>query len=132
QAEDGIRDFHVTGVQTCALPILYAGDMIYNVATGVAEEQRMIDPYDFTRQFVFDDSYESEDLLVPIYREGKIVYQLPSISDIRKRVNEELSRLLEGSKRFENPHTYEVGLEKTLFDLKTKLILAHRYYHFST
>src|SRR6202007_645302 len=25
QAEDGIRDFHVTGVQTCALPIL-AGD----------------------------------------------------------------------------------------------------------
>src|SRR5436309_15639126 len=23
QAEDGIRGFHVTGVQTCALPILY-------------------------------------------------------------------------------------------------------------
>src|SRR5207302_7409095 len=26
QAEDGIRDFHVTGVQTCALPILNASD----------------------------------------------------------------------------------------------------------
>src|SRR5690606_40620292 len=25
QAEDGIRDFHVTGVQTCALPILASG-----------------------------------------------------------------------------------------------------------
>src|SRR5690606_40952822 len=25
QAEDGIRDFHVTGVQTCALPISYIG-----------------------------------------------------------------------------------------------------------
>src|SRR5690606_40679716 len=25
QAEDGIRDFHVTGVQTCALPILAMG-----------------------------------------------------------------------------------------------------------
>src|SRR5690606_40264951 len=25
QAEDGIRDFHVTGVQTCALPIYLAG-----------------------------------------------------------------------------------------------------------
>src|SRR5690606_40674829 len=24
QAEDGIRDFHVTGVQTCALPICWA------------------------------------------------------------------------------------------------------------
>src|SRR5690606_40768806 len=26
QAEDGIRDFHVTGVQTCALPILTGND----------------------------------------------------------------------------------------------------------
>src|SRR5690606_40328374 len=26
QAEDGIRDFHVTGVQTCALPILLTAD----------------------------------------------------------------------------------------------------------
>src|SRR5690606_40860967 len=26
QAEDGIRDFHVTGVQTCALPICVAGE----------------------------------------------------------------------------------------------------------
>src|SRR5690606_39488793 len=25
QAEDGIRDFHVTGVQTCALPIFPSG-----------------------------------------------------------------------------------------------------------
>src|SRR6266511_5727154 len=37
QAEDGIRDFHVTGVQTCALPISYghlAGD---TVLQGIAE-----------------------------------------------------------------------------------------------
>src|SRR5690606_40211629 len=27
QAEDGIRDFHVTGVQTCALPILEEWDI---------------------------------------------------------------------------------------------------------
>src|SRR5690606_39377368 len=31
QAEDGIRDFHVTGVQTCALPIL-------KIALGAARE----------------------------------------------------------------------------------------------
>src|SRR5690606_5494777 len=28
QAEDGIRDFHVTGVQTCALPICRDGDVL--------------------------------------------------------------------------------------------------------
>ena len=27
QAEDGIRDYKVTGVQTCALPILVASDI---------------------------------------------------------------------------------------------------------
>src|SRR5436309_10555271 len=27
QAEDGIRDFHVTGVQTCALPILNSANL---------------------------------------------------------------------------------------------------------
>src|SRR5690606_40080720 len=31
QAEDGIRDFHVTGVQTCALPILAAPGMVYEI-----------------------------------------------------------------------------------------------------
>src|SRR5207302_2458465 len=32
QAEDGIRDFHVTGVQTCALPILSPGTDPKNAA----------------------------------------------------------------------------------------------------
>src|SRR5690606_40005155 len=30
QAEDGIRDFHVTGVQTCALPIFDEVDAVYD------------------------------------------------------------------------------------------------------
>src|SRR5690606_40077874 len=29
QAEDGIRDFHVTGVQTCALPIFVAQTIVH-------------------------------------------------------------------------------------------------------
>src|SRR5690606_40856785 len=32
QAEDGIRDFHVTGVQTCALPILSVQITDYMIA----------------------------------------------------------------------------------------------------
>src|SRR5690606_39883621 len=37
QAEDGIRDFHVTGVQTCALPILVRCSL---VVVGVSREQQ--------------------------------------------------------------------------------------------
>src|SRR5690606_39778659 len=34
QAEDGIRDFHVTGVQTCALPISPEGVTLSGVSVG--------------------------------------------------------------------------------------------------
>src|SRR5690606_39905993 len=34
QAEDGRRDFHVTGVQTCALPI-FASAMLFNSQTTI-------------------------------------------------------------------------------------------------
>src|SRR5690606_12725948 len=37
QAEDGIRDFHVTGVQTCALPIGGHGAVILGVGTASRE-----------------------------------------------------------------------------------------------
>src|SRR5690606_27051028 len=43
QAEDGIRDFHVTGVQTCALPILAAAPLeskVRNVIAPLAESLR--------------------------------------------------------------------------------------------
>src|SRR5690606_39829963 len=35
QAEDGIRDFHVTGVQTCALPIFAGGTSVWLAAAAV-------------------------------------------------------------------------------------------------
>src|SRR5690606_41058819 len=41
QAEDGIRDFHVTGVQTCALPI-FRGITRQNVRTETVRVERLI------------------------------------------------------------------------------------------
>src|SRR5207302_4516405 len=35
QAEDGIRDFHVTGVQTCALPISFRSTTSREIIAGV-------------------------------------------------------------------------------------------------
>src|SRR5690606_40266147 len=45
QADDGIRVFHVTGVQTCALPIWYEG-RVY--AVGVGEEMWLVDRWILT------------------------------------------------------------------------------------
>src|SRR5690606_40198881 len=49
QAEDGIRDFHVTGVQTCALPILlvtpgeFARAFVHVPVPRVGEQQSLGD-----------------------------------------------------------------------------------------
>src|SRR5690606_41058669 len=45
QAEDGIRDFHVTGVQTCALPISDGSPLIDDEATGVERNALRIHPH---------------------------------------------------------------------------------------
>src|SRR5690606_40880374 len=39
QAEDGIRDFHVTGVQTCALPISYDKALAEGFVADPAQQQ---------------------------------------------------------------------------------------------
>src|SRR5690606_40061972 len=38
QADDGIRDFHVTGVQTCALPILSSTQEFNRLSLGALEK----------------------------------------------------------------------------------------------
>src|SRR5690606_39439863 len=42
QAEDGIRDFHVTGVQTCALPIYQELELIKASIEGQDNERKRI------------------------------------------------------------------------------------------
>ncbi len=100
-------------------------DMIFDQLAG--EPTRVIvDPLDLTRQRTVPANAKYEDLLVPIFRQGKRVYELPSIEQIRARRAAELSRFHDGIKRFVNPHRYPVGLEKNLFDLKMRLILEAR------
>src|SRR5690606_32899894 len=47
QAEDGIRDFHVTGVQTCALPMLIETRMVVSTMrmTGLFWEMHSPDTF---------------------------------------------------------------------------------------
>ena len=105
----------------------FVADMIFDVRDENSSEQAtMIDPYDFTRQRTFANNFDYEELLQPIFRAGKQIYELPSIEQTKLRVQQQLAQLHEGTKRFVNPHTYQVGLEKKLFDTKTALILKLR------
>jgi nicotinate phosphoribosyltransferase len=86
----------------------------------------MVDPMDHTRRKTFRPDDRFEDLLVPVFRKGKAVYQSPSLVTIRERTRQQLALFHSGVRRFVNPHRYPVGLEKQLHDLKTRLVLEAR------
>ncbi|HEX9493828.1 MAG TPA: nicotinate phosphoribosyltransferase [Thermoanaerobaculia bacterium] len=100
-------------------------DMIFDELGG-QPSHTIVDPLDLTRRRAIPESATYEDLLVPIFKRGKRVYELPGIEQIRARRAAALERFHDGIKRFVNPHRYPVGLEKNLFDLKTRLILEVR------
>jgi nicotinate phosphoribosyltransferase len=104
----------------------FVSDMIYNIETSPDGKSTMVDPYDFTKNRSFPDNSTYEDLLMPVFEQGQLIYTLPSIHETRDRVQDQLSHFHNGIKRFVNPHTYPVGLEQQLFDLKTDLILKLR------
>jgi len=104
----------------------FISDMIFNIETPIIGKSTMVDPYDFTKTRSFSETITFEDLLVPIFAKGLLIYQLPSIHETRNRVEQQLANFHKGIKRFVNPHTYPVGLEKELFDMKTALIVKLR------
>ena len=69
---------------------------------------------------------EIEPLLVDILREGKLVYDLPLIEDMRKQREADMARLDLGVRRLMNPHLYHVSLSPGLWALKQDLIESMR------
>jgi nicotinate phosphoribosyltransferase len=104
----------------------FVADAIYDTETPLPATMKLVDPMDFTRQRVVDTENEYEDLLVPIYREGKQVYTNPSLQQIRARREAQLAAFHQGVRRFVNPHQYPVGLERGLHEFKMKLIMQAR------
>ncbi|GAB3900001.1 nicotinate phosphoribosyltransferase [Larkinella knui] len=104
----------------------FMADMIFNEETPPTGSTTMIDPYDFTRQRQFSESTAYEDLLVPVFRKGQLVYDTPAIDSVRNRVQQQLAQFHPTIKRFINPHAYPVGLEHQLHELKTALIFGLR------
>ena len=101
-------------------------DVIYDLGMPPEDGVTMVDPLDPNRRRPIPEKTASEDLLVPIFRAGRRVYDPPPLTSIRQRVSSELSRFHAGVKRFVNPHRYPVGLERNLHVLRTRLIVEAR------
>ncbi len=105
----------------------FLADMIINESEPLpGDTVTMIDPMDFTKRRKFGPSQVFDELLVAVFRAGKVVYTQPVIHEVRARVQTQLASLHPSVRRFVNPHIYPVGLEKELHELKTELILKLR------
>ena len=67
-------------------------------------------------------TYELRELLVPVFLNGKCVYESPSVMEIRDYCAKELDTLWEETKRFTNPHEVYVDLSQKLYDIKASLL----------
>lgn len=102
-------------------------DMLYEIQQPLPRKLKIIDPMDITRRKIIKpDGLEYEELLKPVFSQGKVVYTSPDIHQIRQKTLDSIRKLPDGVKRLVNPHSYPVGLEERLYKLKTDLVLKLR------
>ena len=74
---------------------------------------------------VIRDFYARE-LLVPVFVDGRQVYESPDVCSIREYSKKELAAFWEEYRRILNPHTYKVDISDKLYNLKMELIHENR------
>lgn len=85
------------------------------------EPLELFDPvHTYKRKTIHD--YAIQPLLVPIYVDGQLVYELPRLPEIRQRTVDSLSLFPSEVLRPVNPHAYHVDLSLELWDLKNRLL----------
>jgi nicotinate phosphoribosyltransferase len=104
----------------------YFADMMFDEAGSYSLSRTIVDLADVTLRRRIPKDAQGQDLLVPIFRAGKLVYDRPPIHEVRKTAAAQLGKFYSGIKRLLNPHIYPVGLEYNLNELKARLIAEHR------
>ena len=82
------------------------------------------------RSLARNEISKMEPLLLDIINKGKIVYDFPSITELRNHRKSDLEKLDSGVKRLINPHYYHVSLSQKLWDLKEEMIKKTKKYLF--
>ncbi|MDQ7783636.1 MAG: nicotinate phosphoribosyltransferase [Desulfomonilaceae bacterium] len=77
--------------------------------------------YDYMKK-TYKQPYRAEEVMVPIFREGRQVYELPSLEEIRQRATRQVESLEPEYKRLPNPHLYKVSLSDKLHKIKRDLL----------
>ncbi|PUU90796.1 MAG: putative nicotinate phosphoribosyltransferase [Halanaerobium sp.] len=71
-------------------------------------------------------NYELREMMEPIFKNGKLVYDSPSVAEIKEYAEKEKESLGAEYKRLTNPHIMKVDLSDELYELKQKLIQENK------
>jgi nicotinate phosphoribosyltransferase len=99
----------------------FVADAIYELDHGLRKACVIVD-LQTDEEAKIPANIEYSDLLVPIFRKGELIYQLPTLAASRECARQQLSRLPPEIVRLDNPRAYRVGLEKSLHELRSVLI----------
>lgn len=104
----------------------FLADMIYDTLPGPlqAGPATIVDPVDPLRRKTISAQTPWEDLLVPVWRQGRPLLDWPSVQAIRERAQLQLRSLHPGIRRFEHPHAYPAGLHEPLYHERLRLAAA--------
>ncbi len=94
---------------------------IYDETLDDSGEMTIFDP-DATWKTKTVYNFTAKELQVPIFLNGELVYQCPSLEEIRTYCLAQVDSLWDEVKRFDNPHTYYVDLSQKLWDIKYALL----------
>ncbi len=70
--------------------------------------------------------FTARPLQVQVYKDGKLVYDLPKLQEIQDYFKQELAIMWDSVKRFDNPHNYYVDLSQKLWNIKHELLTHHK------
>lgn len=90
------------------------------------EDLVLFDPIDtWKKSTLKGGSYEMRPLLVPIFLGGKLVYNCPSVEEIKAYCKKEQDSLWEECRRLTNPHAVHVDLSDKLYEMKKQLLAQY-------
>ena len=90
---------------------------VYDETVDDSQDIEIFDPENtWKRKVVYD--YTAKELQVPVFKNGELVYELPTLEQIRDYCIQQVETLWDEVKRFDNPQTYYVDLSQKLWDIK--------------
>lgn len=94
---------------------------VYDEEVKSGEPIRLFDPRaTWKRKTV--RNFTAKEMLVPIFKNGELVYKLPTLPEIQAYCKSQMDLLWDEVKRFDNPHIYYVDLSDELWNIKQDLL----------